>query len=327
MRLLLMGAMVMLLFSCNNTPTPAAGEAGTVNDFINRFPKLVLPYQLTDTILNRKETDSAALNSKMLNQFVPDSIFSRMFAKGDKLRAYPLGSTVSKEGFTYLLLKVTGAAKKAGYVLCFDKASQFKAGMPIVVDDNDAASQAFGSLDNNHTIHINQQKRATDGTIVYRKESYMYNNAGGFTLVSTETNDENATVNNIINPIDTFARKGKFSGDYVIDKKNFVSVRDGKNETEFQFFIHFDKGEEDCSGELKGIASIGAKDSALYTSDGDPCKLSFRFKNNQVQLRELTGCGNHRGLRCFFDGSFTRKKEPAPEKKKGAPAKAPAKVK
>ena len=33
-------------------------------------------------------------------------------------------------------------------------------------------------------------------------------------------------VQEVINPIDTFARKNKFSADYVKDKMNIVSIRD-----------------------------------------------------------------------------------------------------
>ena len=80
----------------------------------------------------------------------------------------------------------------------------------------------------------------------------------------------------------------------------------------FTFFIHFDKNNGACTGELKGEAIIKSPTVAEYREGGDPCVLRFTFTTGSVILKEEEGCGSHRGLRCSFDGSFARKKEPKP---------------
>ena len=86
-----------------------------------------------------------------------------------------------------------------------------------------------------------------------------------------------------------------------------VSLRDGRNNNELQFFIHVEK-EEDCSGELKGTALFTSSKMAVYREGGDPCVMELHFSPSAVTLKEVEGCGAHRGLKCVFDGKFTRKK-------------------
>ena len=47
-----------------------------------------------------------------------------------------------------------------------------------------------------------------------------------FMLIMTDALDEKTV--EVINPIDSFSRKNKFSADYQKDKLNFVSIRDSK---------------------------------------------------------------------------------------------------
>jgi hypothetical protein len=122
----------------------------------------------------------------------------------------------------------------------------------------------------------------------------------------------------LINPIDTLPRKNKFSADYGSGKMNLVSIRDGKRNGLIRFFIHFEKGNGECTGELKGEATIRSSNMAEYREDGDPCILKFIFSGGSLSLKEEEGCGSRRGLQCLFDGSFERKKEikPKPADKK-----------
>jgi hypothetical protein len=120
------------------------------------------------------------------------------------------------------------------------------------------------------------------------------------------TNPLNHTAE-VINPIDTLPRKNKFSGDYVKDKRNFVSIRDGRSSKELLLFIHIEKG--DCTGEIKGSLILTSSSTAVYRQSGDPCQLSLQFGSNSVSIKEDGGCGAHRGLDCSFDGTFKRKKE------------------
>jgi hypothetical protein len=130
-------------------------------------------------------------------------------------------------------------------------------------------------------------------------------------LVMTDELEDKAT--ELINPIDTFPRKNKWSADYTNGPMNLVSVRDGRRNDRISFFIHFDKNNGECTGELKGEAIIRSSNTAEFKVDGDPCVLSFNFSSSSVRLKETEGCGNHRGMQCLFDGSFTKKKETKPK--------------
>jgi hypothetical protein len=72
----------------------------------------------------------------------------------------------------------------------------------------------------------------------------------------------------------------------------------------------FGANEGACVGELKGVFTMKDANNAQYRFNGDPCVIDFNFEDNQVSLKEQGNCGNHRGIKCYFDDSFTRKKEP-----------------
>ncbi|WP_315816523.1 hypothetical protein [Paraflavitalea speifideaquila] len=112
----------------------------------------------------------------------------------------------------------------------------------------------------------------------------------------------------MINPIDTFPAKNKFSGDYVKDKKNFISVRDGKRSTEPLIFVHFEK--TDCRGELKGMARFVSPAVAVFQESGNPCTLEFNFNNNRVAMKETGGCGTYRDIKCFLKAPILKRKHP-----------------
>jgi len=54
--------------------------------------------------------------------------------------------------------------------------------------------------------------------------------------------------------------------------------------------------------------------TAQFTQSGDPCIIDFRFDGNEISLKEQGSCGNHRGIKCFFNDSFIKKKEPRSSK-------------
>ena len=114
----------------------------------------------------------------------------------------------------------------------------------------------------------------------------------------------------LINPIDTFAKTRKFAGDYVKGKRNLVSIRNGRTPNQALAFIHLEDETGECSGELKGEILFTSSSSAIYRQGGDPCVLQFTFAGSSVTLKEEQGCGNHRGLDCPMEGTYTKKKEP-----------------
>ncbi len=289
----------------------------TAEEFVESFPLIDLPVVLSDTTINNKLSDSALISPKLLRELVPDSVFSREFGKGSKPKYYLIGRAADKNEDNYLLIKAATATRQAGYIVCFDKDHTFKAGMLVVTNSGDRNVHYLGGLDKKFTITRNRMKRSADGQMFYNKNVYVYNTAGVFTLILTESNEE-LEVKEVYNPYDTLPRLNKLSGDYIKDKKNLVSIRDGAKTGRLLFFIHFEKNTGECVGELKGEATMIKPNLAQYTASGDPCALEFSFANNQVTIKELQGCGNYRGIRCFFEGSYPRKlvKRPVEAKKK-----------
>jgi hypothetical protein len=149
------------------------------------------------------------------------------------------------------------------------------------------------------------QKNA-DGSSSEGKDVYVYNaDSRNFMLIMTDPLVDKT--GELVNPIDTLQRKNKFSADYVNGKMNLVSIRDGKRPGELNFFIHFEKDNNACTGELKGEAVMRAANTAEYKEQGDPCVLRFIFSSNSVTLQEVEGCGSKRPLNCTLNGRYSKK--------------------
>ena len=307
----------VLIFSCSHKK-PVAGnteEVMDIHEFIDLFHSIKPPYEFSDTIFMHRRGDSL-LRYKSITQFVPDSVFSAHFGKTVKPKIYPLGKVLVKRNESYLFIKAISPTKKIAYVLCFDKTNKFVAALPLINinADADPSVNYIASIDNKYTILTTRQHKTADGELMYRKLAYVFNSAGVFTLILTESNEVRSKNTQIYNPIDTLARKHKFSADYAQDKRNFISVRDGKNPSYAIIFVHFEKDNGECKGELKGQAKFISATTARYSSNGDPCLVEFSFSPAGVRMKELEGCGNHRDIKCFFDGFYERKKEVAKKK-------------
>jgi hypothetical protein len=306
---------VFLLFSgCGNKKKPSLSgtDEVVISDFIESFELTKPPYEIVDTALNRKEKDSLLIGPKVFSQFVPDSVLTKVFGKNAKPKIY-MGKRVQVEKKeSYLFTKLVAADKKVLMVLCFDKSEKFKASLPLLVQDANSETTQISGLDRRFSFYKNTILKKPDGSIAEGKEVYIYNDeAEQFLLIVSDPLDDR--IQEVINPIDTFSRKNKFSADYVKDKMNIVSIRDGSKPGKMSFFIHFDRNNGECTGELKGEANFTSANSAIYHQPGDPCSLQFNFSSSSVTLRELEGCGSHRGLKCSFDASFPKKKEAKPK--------------
>ncbi len=118
----------------------------------------------------------------------------------------------------------------------------------------------------------------------------------------------------MINPIDTLPRKNKISADYIGTKNNLVSVRDGRKAGRIMFFIHIEKNNGECTGELKGEATMKSASVAEFHSNGNLCAIRLTFTSSSVTVKEIEACGSFRGVRCLFDGVFKKKREVKPKK-------------
>lgn len=288
-------------------PSLSGDEPVEVSDFVDFFEPVSLPYALGDTLLPRKEKDSLLISYKIFTQFVPDSVLGKIYGKGTKPKIYALAKTIVPKAETYLFVKTVSADKRAVLILGFDRQQQFQAAMTALRPDNNKSTTQSVVMDKRYTITKTVIQKRPDGTAGEGKDVYVLNaEAKSFTLIMTDPLNDKIT--ELINPIDTLPRKHKLSADYVNGKMNLVSVRDGRKNDRISFFIHFEKNNGECTGELKGEAMLRSANTAEYREDGDPCILKFIFSNTAVTLKEQEGCGSRRGLNCSFDGSFARKK-------------------
>ena len=310
------------LFSgCGNKKKPSLSgtDEVAIDDFIASFELSDPPFEVADTSFSRKEKDSLRIGNNIFAQFVPDSVLIKVFGKNAKPKIY-IGKRVEIENETYLFVRAIAAERKASLVLCFDNENKFKAFLPLLVQDANPATTQVSGLDRRYSFYKTISVKKTNGSIAEGKEVYIYNNeAGQFLLIMMDPIDDR--VQEVINPIDTLAKKNKFSADYIKDKMNIVSIRDNSKPGRINFFIHIDRNNGQCTGELKGEASFSSAHVAVYKQLGDVCSLQFNFSSSSVTVKELEACGAHRGTKCSFDGSFPRKKEV----KQKATAKRPSK--
>ena len=309
---------LLVLAGCKSKPTSLADDqAVTSDEFIEFFPEISLPYNLTDSAsIFKKNNDSVLIGYKVFAQIVGDTVFSKQFGAKTRPKIYPVGRVAVKKGETYLLIKAIAPAKRGVYLLTFDKRDSFKAALPLLVVDNDPQSTQSAELDKRYAITTMRQRKLKDATTTYRKDVYVFSaDLGQYALILTESNETPGEVEDIVNPLDTLSRRHKYAADYVKDKRNIVSIREGKNGNHVRFFIHFEKDKGECKGELRGEANFVQPTVAVYRQSGDPCVLQFTFTSNSVSLKELEGCGNYRDIRCFFEGSFPKKRETKPKKK------------
>lgn len=300
----------LLALACKGKKKPLSGdEPISTGDFIEFFDEVKLPYTVADSSFRVNRNDTSFISYKTFTGLVPDTLLHSVFGKNGKPRCYPLGKVTAKNKETYLLLKAISPAAKAAYVLVFNKDNKFEAGMPLLVPDNNSATEQTAVMDNRYSITTNKEYKAADGHLVYKKAAYAFiSGAAAFAIILTESN-ETDTKKELLNPIDTLPRKHKLSGDYMQNRLNMVSVRDGKKPGELLIFVHFENENGGCKGELKGEAKITGPGKAVYRQSGDQCELTLSFSGNTVSLHE-EGCGAHRDIKCFFEGSFVRKPPP-----------------
>ncbi|MCW3109853.1 MAG: hypothetical protein JWQ09_4359 [Segetibacter sp.] len=311
---LVLAVALISLFACKNKKKLSGNQHVEADEFFSAYNDLKLPFNVSDT--NMKQlADTNTISYAIFTQFVPDSIFNNPFGKDRKLTIHPIGKIEQKGKESYFTTLVNGKNNSAIYLSVYDK-NKFTATMPLVVS-NDDEKVTTAAIDKKLSIVINKEWKVKDD-IFYNRIIYAYNNVGIFTTVLTETNEDRRAEKTVSNPLDTFPKKYKYSGDYIKGSKNIVSVRDGKKPNEYLFFVYFENGneEEPCGGELRGVLKMVSEKAAIYQGEGDPCKLDFSFTGNQVKVKETGSCGNYRGIRCFFNDTYTKKKEARASSKK-----------
>ena len=296
------------VLSCGDDGTKEKEDGFALQQFSEMFREATLPFEIKDTaLLNSKDT--AAIRNSVFDAFLPDSLKGIIFGKGGKIKYIPLVKVQMEGEETYFVLKATSGKKVAALIYAFDKDGAFGAVFPLLVPDNDPATVQVSSIDKAKTISRSIIKQLSAEDIREGKDVYAYSQATkSFSLIMTDVLDDDKL--ELINPIDTLPKTHALSGDYRQGKKSLVSLRDGRNDNELQFFIHFENSDGTCTGELKGTALFTSSKMAVYREGGDPCVMELHFSSAAVTLKEVEGCGSHRGLDCSFNGKFTKKKTP-----------------
>jgi hypothetical protein len=301
-----------ILWSCNSRKTDDSGFS--YEKFSELFPAEQVSYQLTEAnLLSNKDTTS--IRSPEFAAFISDSVKRKLFGKTGKVKYIALARVKAPKNTSYYIIKAISGSKRVGLLLPFTN-DQYDAVFPFLIPDNDPTTSQTSTIDKSNAIIKGISQRKPGGEVAEGREVYQYvPEAKQFTLMLTNPLNNTAE---LINPIDTLPKKHKFSGDYLKNKKNYVSIRDGRSSNELLLFIHIEDGE--CSGEVKATVLLTSSNQGVYRQGGDPCELSFQFRGNSVMVKEGNGCGSRRGLDCSFDGTYTRKKEAKPKTTKKRPS-------
>ncbi len=287
----------------------SGGESVIITDYIGFFPKLDLPLVYSDSSFPASLNDSVLISPEVYALFNPDSVYAPAFSKKEHPRFFAIGRFDNGPDEVYLLSGAISTAKKVLFISTYDKAHKFIAGMAALEAGADKQLHQSVTIDTRFNITRDLVRNSPGETPTSGRDVFVLNRATQkFMLIMTDSLGQAAT--ELINPIDTLPRTGKFSADYGSGKKNLISVRDGQREGRIRFFIHLEKKESECSGELKGEAIFTGPNVAEYRQGGDPCVLKFIFSKSAVTLSEVEGCGSRMGgLQCSFNGNYPRIKE------------------
>jgi hypothetical protein len=308
MRKLSLIGMCFLIFSCGEKKTDLSGNTPIkINDFNKVFKNTELPVSISDTSLNH-ELDTLVIQRKALAQFVPDSIIDQFITPANKNKAviHPL-IRIEQETEYYLLLNIKYPKKHDIVAIVFNKKNKYLDFQFITefLNENKSSTKYEKKLNINRepSFLVEENVISTEGVSTYEKNAWAFSD-GNFRLIYF---DSNKTPENkaIINPIDTISSKNIYSGNYGKDAKNFIALRDNGAPNKYQFFIHFEKRNGSCVGELKGVLNFN-NNTATYSEKGDACIVHFSITGNNIAIKEDGNCGNHRGMKCYFNDKFDK---------------------
>lgn len=298
------------LMACSEKVPDLTGNTPiTINDFNKVFKVANLPVTISDSNL-RRFTDTLIIGRKALAQFVPDSIVENIIGIKDKKAFLHPIVRIEKEEEYYLLLNVSHPKKQEIAVVVFSKKNKYLDYKVITeFNEENVSSKMYGknlNINREPSFLVEENKLAADNSLTYEKKGWAYTDST-FRLIYFDSNKKPES-KKILNPLDTMSMNNTFSGDYARDAKNFISIRDYSIQNKYQFFLHFEKQDGTCTGELKGLLTF-TKNQATYSEKGDPCIIHFSIKGNVINIKEDGNCGNHRNMTCYFNDSYDKKRK------------------
>jgi len=303
--------------SCNrSTSAGGAGSEVSFGDFLKLFPEVSAPFSWDRDSMELRFPDSVSLDKGKVGVYLADSLWGAGGGAKARTRIYPVGRMRYPGHLRVLVVETARGSERRGWLLVYGEADTVVSALQVTSLDQQAPSDVFSlNIDKQYLVHVNERKTLNSGQVILRERVYSLNADGSAVLILTNTNQP-ASAGSYVNPIDTLAATGTYSGDYWSGSSGIVSVRDGKSSRECRFYIHLDQQGGDCTGEVEGVARFTGKSTAEFTQQDGPCAIRFTFTRNQVVIRETGGCGAYRGIGCYFNGTYRKKPAPAAAHKK-----------
>ena len=310
MRKLLIISLAFLMFACKQSTNDLSGDAPLkINDFYKVFNTVSLPINISDTNFE-KLNEGTEIGRKLLGQYLNTAALDTIVpVNAKKTTIIPLFQ-INKDGEHYLLLKLKQAQKNNIGILVFNKENKFMDYKNIIefTKGNHDESYKSKSLNiNNEPSFLLEEQKINNAKETYNEKSAWAYSEGKFRIIFFDS-EQKLKNKKIINPIDTLPTNNEFSGNYELNSKNFIAIRDNGAANKYQFFLHTEKNEGTCNGELKGVLTF-KKNMATYAENGDACHIQFIINGTNINIKEDGNCGNHRGIKCSFDESFERRKK------------------
>lgn len=305
-KILFLALLAAMLAGCNNKPASVNDEDKvlTYTDFRDLFPTVKPPYRLGSDSLQRRQADSLAFRNKVVTQFLPDTMARGSFKPEEKPKFFGR-AYIKAEELDYYVIEGAAKSGRVAWLCFYNKDGKFlKRHVVTQLLTGNKVRRSF-QLDGRSNIRVITETQRGGGHVSTREDVYAVTPDGSMALILTNSNEPASA--GLYNPIDTLPRKHKLSGNYTAGEMNLVSVRDGENPKEFLFYIHFSRDKGACTGELDGVGRFTGTNTGQYRDKGSSCIIDFTFGSGKVTIKE-TGCGAYRGIKCFFEGTYTRKK-------------------
>lgn len=304
MNKLLIAVLALGFLGACKSKTKKPGDPITFKEFRQTFADSKLPYKLAADTLAAASADSTAIDSALLAQFITDTLAKADFQSG-KVKYYPL---VAIEGakINYLVVKAASKTESVAYLCAYDKKkNKFLSRMHVASANGKNVKENF-SIDSKEMVKVTKEATISTGRTATTENFYSIEADGSSSLIMTNSTGD-VVPGQIFNPIESLPKKNKLSGDYASGELSIVSIRDGKDAKSFQFFISFSK-ESGCKGELSGTGHFTGTNKGEFQDKDTECGIAFQFAGSKVSIKEIGGCGAYRGIRCLFEGSYTKKK-------------------
>ncbi|GAA0555443.1 hypothetical protein [Chitinophaga japonensis] len=306
-RLLILLLAVGILAGCGSGKDRANGDNPlTFEDFEALFPEKELPYRLMADSLGQNPADTLVLKPAVLQQFLTDTMAAADFPEKATPRFFPLAH-FEGEHLHYFVVEAVSKSRAAAYLCFTDKEGRYLNRVLVASKAAGSKDRLSFTLDSKYLVKISTEMRLGPSHTALKEDFYMAQPDGQLTLIMTNSNGP-AMPGQIFNPIDTLPGKHKFSADYTSGDLNIISIRDGPDPKTFLFFISFSRENGSCKGELSGTGHFTGSNRGEYKDKESSCGIAFQFSSRRVSIREIGGCGAYRGIKCLFEGSFTKKR-------------------